>query len=42
MLITDIRDVVGFFSEGKSLGGIPLILSIPIGKGNERGLLRTP
>ena len=37
-LTTDIRDVVGLlFSEGKSLEEISLVLSIPVGKGNERG-----
>jgi len=37
-LTTDITDIVGFlFSEGKSLEEISLILSIPVGKGNEKG-----
>jgi len=37
-LTADIRDVVGsLFSEGKSLEEISLILSIPVGKGNETG-----
>lgn len=37
-LTIDMRDIVGFlFSEGKSLEEISLILSIPVGKGNEKG-----